>query len=355
MWSSLVLLLLAQPVSNAKLLSGPPVGAAAPALQLTDTQGRPQTLTTLAGPNGLLLAFLPSADWCPYCKAQLVELEQQRAAFARRGIHVAALTNESPALLANFARRRNIRFPLLSDAGSRTISAFGLRNDAYAPGHEWHGVPHPGVIILDRTGKVRAKYFETDYRERTTAARILGTTSPAGTAETAHLKLRYSASNAQVRAGNRLTLRLQADIRPGQHLYAPGVATPYRPAQWQTHPSSLITAHAPSQPAARRLSFPSLGEDLPIYTGQIEITRDITIGQHDAVAPQLHGNDLVFEDTFTYQACTDRLCFPPTTIPLRWKLRYLPPDLARVPEPIRQQSLGIHLNLFRQYSSAPPD
>jgi hypothetical protein len=33
--------------------------------------------------------FTAAADWCPYCKAQLVELEQNRENLARRGYGIA--------------------------------------------------------------------------------------------------------------------------------------------------------------------------------------------------------------------------------------------------------------------------
>lgn len=42
---------------------GPQVGERAIAFQLNDQFGRPQTLDSLAGPNGTMLVFFRSADW----------------------------------------------------------------------------------------------------------------------------------------------------------------------------------------------------------------------------------------------------------------------------------------------------
>ena len=39
------------------------VGERIPALDLVDQTGRRQTLASLAGPNGLVLLFVRSADW----------------------------------------------------------------------------------------------------------------------------------------------------------------------------------------------------------------------------------------------------------------------------------------------------
>src|SRR5277367_480471 len=80
-------------------------GATAPLIALRDQTGRQQTLNTLAGPNGLLLLFFRSADWCPFCKGQLVNLEGAQKAFAAKGINVAAVSYDSPAILADFAKR----------------------------------------------------------------------------------------------------------------------------------------------------------------------------------------------------------------------------------------------------------
>jgi len=42
---------------------GPQVGERVPDFTLTDQQGRSHTLTSLLGPQGLMLVFFRSADW----------------------------------------------------------------------------------------------------------------------------------------------------------------------------------------------------------------------------------------------------------------------------------------------------
>lgn len=53
---------------------GPQVGSKALPFALPDQSGRTRTLDSLMGPKGLMLVFSRSADWCPYCKTQLVEM-----------------------------------------------------------------------------------------------------------------------------------------------------------------------------------------------------------------------------------------------------------------------------------------
>ena len=69
-------------------------------------------------------------------------------------------------VLARFAERRKIAFPLLSDPDSKTISAYGLLNQE-AKGKA-AGIPYPGTMVLDRDGVIRAKLFLEGYKERST-------------------------------------------------------------------------------------------------------------------------------------------------------------------------------------------
>lgn len=59
----LLLPLLAAVCLAQTIRTGPAVGERIPAFRLIDQHGREQTLETLRGPNGLVLAFVRSADW----------------------------------------------------------------------------------------------------------------------------------------------------------------------------------------------------------------------------------------------------------------------------------------------------
>src|SRR3984885_15620982 len=76
--------------------SGLQPGAKIPAFSLRDQDGNPQTLQSLSGPNGLLILFNRSADWCPFCKSQLIDLETARHNFEATGIHIPPITSDSP-------------------------------------------------------------------------------------------------------------------------------------------------------------------------------------------------------------------------------------------------------------------
>jgi len=74
-------------------------------------------------------------------------------------------------VLAKFADKRKITFPLLSDSGSKTIRAYGLLNKD-AKGRT-EGIPYPGTILLDRNAVIRAKLFLEGYKDRHTTDALI--------------------------------------------------------------------------------------------------------------------------------------------------------------------------------------
>jgi peroxiredoxin len=145
------------PGATGQTIIGLQPGAKAPEIALSDQTGKPQSLATLAGPDGLLLLFFRSADWCPFCKGQLVDLERAQKLFAAKGIHVAGVSYDSPQILAEFSQRKSITYPLLSDASSRLIDAFGIRNVS-ATGAE-AGIPVPGYYLISKQGVIEKRFF----------------------------------------------------------------------------------------------------------------------------------------------------------------------------------------------------
>jgi AhpC/TSA family/Disulphide bond corrector protein DsbC len=257
-----------------------------------------------------------------------VELEQQKDAYRREGIGVAALSYDSAGVLKDFAARKGITYPLLSDPDSKVIRAFGILNQNFQPGQPPYGVPFPGMYIINEHGIVRDKFFEQDHIERYTAASILahdfGTTGGVKTEiKTPHLTLTSSASDTTVFPGSRITLVLELDMKPGMHVYAPGVTGGYIPIDWKIPESKSWLALPVTYPPSRMLHMPVIDETVPVYADHVRIVRDVTIAQ--PVDP----GELMVEGAFRYQACDDATCYIPQTIPLKWTLQVQPLDGTR--------------------------
>src|SRR5260370_25567241 len=135
-------------------------------LELSDQSGKVHCLKDMLGAQGAVILFYRSADWCPYCKAQLVELERNREEFEMLGLGVAAISYDSVALLHHFAERRGIHFPLLSDADSKIIRELDLLNETIPKNSPFFAVPYPVSFLLCAKGPIVAQYFEDDYHQR---------------------------------------------------------------------------------------------------------------------------------------------------------------------------------------------
>src|SRR6476660_101215 len=76
---------------------GPPVNAKAPDIgSPRDFTGTPRTLTSVMGEKGLVLFFFRSADWCPFCQAQMMDLNTAVAGIERRGYKMAGISYDTP-------------------------------------------------------------------------------------------------------------------------------------------------------------------------------------------------------------------------------------------------------------------
>jgi hypothetical protein len=273
-----------------------------------------------------------------------VELQQTLPLIQAQGLGVAAISYDSAAVLRNFSERRGITFPLLSDSSSKTIAAFGILNEEVPPGTPFRGIPYPGTFIVDANGRVVAKYFEEDFTQRYTASDILVREfSAAGgaaksEAETRHLKLAASASAAGAQPGQRIALILDVDLKPKMHVYAPGVEG-YIAIDWSMQPAGAVIVHRVQFPPAQPISLPAIGETVPAYSGRFRLVRDITIGDEKAVRQTLGADGLLtVEGAFRYQACDDRMCYLPVTVPLKWKIRIAEQDRQRAPRELRRES-----------------
>src|ERR1700676_2730693 len=152
------------------------VGQKAPDFSAADQFGKTQTLATLRGSKGTVLLFYRSADWCPYCKGQLIQLQAAKERFEKQGIKLAGISYDSVEILKFFSDRRKIDFPLLSDPDSKIIRMYQVLNaEAIGPNA---GMARPGYFYIDPEGVIREKFFEAKYRERLPGNTVLSKVVP---------------------------------------------------------------------------------------------------------------------------------------------------------------------------------
>ena len=145
---------------------GPALGSQFPGLRAS-YQGREVTLLDeFAGKNGTVFIASRSLDWCPYCMRQLIQLQDNAAAFAAAGIGLVAITYDEPRLQQAFIDRFGITFSVLSDINALSFKTLGILNEDYQRGDSRYGIPHPGMIVVNPDGEVVGKLFLEAYSSR---------------------------------------------------------------------------------------------------------------------------------------------------------------------------------------------
>jgi hypothetical protein len=273
-----------------------------------------------------------------------VELEHDLPRIKAQGFGLAAISYDSVAILKNFAERRGITFPLLSDPESKIIQNFGILNETAPKNTPFSGIPYPGTYLVDSKGVVLSKYFVDDFRERDTAGEILvkqfgmHSEEAHSSSETRYFNVSTSASSDLVHQGQHISLVVDLDLKPKMHVYAPGVTGSYIPVDWKITERPAFRPGEARYPKPQVLRLDVIKETVPVYLGQVHLERDVVIGKDAEVKPVLGaGNELVVEGSLRYQACDDKECYFPATVPLKWVLHFEALDRQRVPADMQRK------------------
>ena len=281
-----------------------------------------------------------------------MELQDQLGALRDRGLGVAAISYDSEAVLADFAERRGITFPLLADDDSAVITEFGILNtvaeeaqgpnandpDVVADVRQYVsvfgaspniiGTPYPGTFMLDAEGRVTSRFFEEFYRERNTTANVmlkLGTgLSPIAAlqGETAHLKLTAYPSNPGITVGTRFSFAVEIEPNPNIHVYAPGAdELGYRVIGLNLNPVEHVRFEPVIFPESEIYHFVPLDERVPVYQRPFTLLQEAVVSGEPGVEDAFRELDaLTVSGTLDYQACDDTLCYDPVSVPVSFAL-----------------------------------
>lgn len=102
------------------------VGKAIAAFMLPDTRGKAVALADFGEANAIVVVFVGTQ--CPINNSYLPQLAELDKQFRPRGVQFLAINaneQDSPAEVAEHARKHEIPFPVLKDAGNRVADAFG--------------------------------------------------------------------------------------------------------------------------------------------------------------------------------------------------------------------------------------
>ena len=279
-----------------------------------------------------------------------MELQGRIADLTRQRLGVAVISYDPPEILAAFARAQGITFPLLSDSDSATIRRYGILNPLpelalagaaadpalkaelqryVSPGTPpamMRGMAFPGTFVVDRHGRVTSRFFEEYYVERNTIASVMlklgaaGATVHALKLSTPHLEATAFPSDGEVAVGNRFTIALDVTPKPGIHVYAPGAAG-YRVVTLAITEQPAIRVLPIQYPPSELYIFAPLNERVAVYQKPFRLLREIVVEGTPQAQAALRGQTaLTIGGTFEYQACDDKVCFNPVSLPVSWNL-----------------------------------
>jgi hypothetical protein len=125
-------------------------------------------------------------------------------------------------------------------------------------------------------------------------------------------------SAERVKAGDSFTVVL--DLAPAQrmHVYAPTVVD-YKPIAFTIKPQPGLIVHNATYPPAEKYFYAPLKQTIDVYQKPFRITQELALDGSAAGRAALKGiSALTVQGALTYQACDDKICYPPRTVPLTW-------------------------------------
>lgn len=162
----LALILLTMP-SASQAASSPTLGQKIPHdLSTLDQNGVSHSFDALKGERGLVVLFIRSVDWCPYCQGQIIGINDNLQEFTNSGYKVVTISYDQPETLKTFSDKRDIKFSLLSDSQSEIIKSFGILDPNQTPGTRFYGIPHPAIYVINSHGIITAILSEEGYKDR---------------------------------------------------------------------------------------------------------------------------------------------------------------------------------------------
>jgi thiol:disulfide interchange protein DsbD len=109
-----------------------------------------------------------------------------------------------------------------------------------------------------------------------------------------------------------MTVRLEMSPAPGIHVYAPGNPD-YIPVSVAWTLRTGVQMRPATYPPAEDYVFGELKETVKVYSRRFQVRQEVLVSRTAAKAA---GTSITIAGSVRYQACDDKVCFPPATAPV---------------------------------------
>jgi len=132
------------------------------------------------------------------------------------------------------------------------------------------------------------------------------------------LQVASHVSAEHVAVGDRFSVTLDLAPAPRMHVYAPTVVN-YKPIVLTVRPQPGLIVRSVSYPPAEKYFYAPLKETVDVYQKPFQVVQQLALDGSPAGRAALKGvSTITVQGTLNYQACDDKICYPPRTVPMTW-------------------------------------
>lgn len=122
------------------------LGDRIPSLTLPDQDGKPLDLAAYGSEGYLLVFFYPKAN-TPGCTAQACSLRDAETQLKERGVKILGISADKPDSQKKFVTEQSLPYPLIADAESKAIQAFGVEGPMFGFARRSAFLFHNGKLV----------------------------------------------------------------------------------------------------------------------------------------------------------------------------------------------------------------
>jgi hypothetical protein len=131
-----------------------------------------------------------------------------------------------------------------------------------------------------------------------------------GGRESKHATITATPAGVSVAPGAKIALFVDVTPNTNIHVYAPG-SKDYIAITVKPEPQAQVKFGKVTYPKAETMTFAD--EKVPVFQKPFRLTQDATL---DKGAKS--GSTVTIAGTVHFQACDDRVCYPPESVPINW-------------------------------------
>ena len=140
--------------------------------------------------NGSVVLVFYRGQWCPFCNRQLKQMEDSLPQIKAKGATVLTITPEVQENISKTIAKTKTSNSILHDEGLQIMKSYDVAfkvDDKTIENYKKYGIdfslangeanganlPVPAVYVINKEGRIVYKYFDMDYRKRSSVKEIL--------------------------------------------------------------------------------------------------------------------------------------------------------------------------------------